>query len=169
MADHAADDDDFDGDIFIYSGGRAPQHVTHVLIDKSIVEIEENAFNLCDNLVTVDTHDGLRKIGKKAFWICRSLRRVNLKSAVEIDASAFYLCENLEYVEFGDKLETIGACAFIGCISLKHLKLPSIINIGRNAFFNCISLADFELSERLETIGERDSRNVSAFNALPSH
>lgn len=79
MADHAADAE-FDGDIFIYRGGRAPQHVTHVLIDESIVEIEENAFNLCDNLVTVDTHDGLRKIGKKAFWLCRSLRRVNLFS-----------------------------------------------------------------------------------------
>ena len=46
MADDAEDDvewvdDDFDGDIFIYRGGRrAPQHVTHVRIDKSVDEDE---------------------------------------------------------------------------------------------------------------------------------
>ena len=41
MADHAAVDDYDDGNIFIYRGGWAPLHVTHVLIDKSVNEIEE--------------------------------------------------------------------------------------------------------------------------------
>ena len=152
MADHA------DGDIFIYRGGQAPQHVTHVLIDKSIDEIEEDAFYHCENLVQVETHDGIRKIGKYAFYRCKSLRRIDLKSAVEIEKYAFFYCENLESVEFGDRLETIGNSTFSLCSSIKHLKLPSITAIGVCTFRKCERLTDIELSEQLETIG------ASAFN-----
>ena len=134
MADHAVDH--FDGDIFIYRGGRAPQHVTHVLIDKSLDDIEEWAFAHCIHLLQVDTHDGIRRVGKDAFSWCESLRRINLKSAVEIDHNAFYKCENLESVEFGDRLETIGGSAFSGCTSITHLKLPSVITIEMYAFEN---------------------------------
>ena len=153
MADHA-DDNFFDGDIFVYRGGRAPQHVhvTHARIDKSINEIEEDAFDECVHLLQVDTHDGLRKIGRMAFYYCDSLRRINLKSVVQIDEQAFYSCIRLESVEFGDRLETIGTSAFSGC-PLKHLKLPSLITIGRLAFDDCRDLIDIELSERIEIIG----------------
>ena len=154
MADHAVDDD-FDGDTFIYRGRRAaPLHVTHVLIDESVDEIEDHAFRNCRHLVQVDTHNGLRRVGKCAFWKCKSLRRINLKSdVVEIDVSAFSGCNNLESVEFGDRLETIGQKAFEYCYSLKHPKLPSIISIGIGAFGDCTYLSDIEFSERLETIG----------------
>ena len=151
MADHA--EDDFDGDIFIYRGGRAPWHVTHARIHESIDEIEEDAFRSCQRLVQVDTHDGIRRVGKQAFRYCTSLRRINLKSAIEIDERAFYCCGKLEYVEFGDRLETIGESAFVSCTSLTHLRLLSIITIGESAFWNCNQLTDIELSERLETIG----------------
>eukprot|EP00986_Skeletonema_menzelii_P002641 scaffold731_cov218-Skeletonema_menzelii.AAC.3 len=150
MADHA-DDGDNDGDIFIYRGGRAPLHVTHVRIDESVDEIEDYAFRYCEHLVQVETHDGLRKVGRVAFWGCRSLERINLKSAIEIGRYAFHECLYLESVEFGGNLETIGTFAFKEC-SLTHLKLPSIITIGKDAFFKCKRLIDIELSERLETI-----------------
>ena len=154
MADHA--DDGGDGDIFVYRGGRAPEHVTHVLIDESIDEIGDNAFNGCKRLVQVDTHDGIRKVGKRAFRLCASLRRINLKYVVEIEEWAFFNCVNLEYVEFGDRLQTIGRCAFVYCTSLQHLKLPSTITtIGLDAFNACLRLTSVELSGRLETIGVR--------------
>ena len=154
MADHAVDDDD--GDIFIYRGGRAPLHITHVLIDRSIDEIEEDAFRDCEDLLTVETHDGIRRVGKQAFEHCVSLRRINLKSAFEIEEYAFYECDNLESVEFGDRLETIGRGAFAFCDSLKtSIKLPSIITIGHHAFGKCKRLTNIELSEQLETIGAR--------------
>ena len=150
MADHA--DDEFDGDVFIYRGGEVPLHVTHVLIDESVNEIEDGAFSECEDLLTVETHDGLRKIGVGAFYNCTSLRRINLKSAVVIDEYALQNCYSLEAVEFGGRLESIGIFAFSEC-SIKHLKLPSIITIGTGAFRLCTSLIDVELSERLETIG----------------
>ena len=153
MADHAGEDN-VDGDnIFVYTGRLVPQHVTHVIIDKSVDEIEDNAFEDCENLLTVDTHNGIRRIGKQAFWRCKSLRRINIKSVVEVDVLAFNQCENLESVEFGDRLVAIGDGAFDRCKSLKHLKLPSIITIEKYAFSES-KLTDVELSEGLETIGK---------------
>ncbi|KAK1738536.1 leucine-rich repeat domain-containing protein [Skeletonema marinoi] len=151
MADHADDGDD----VFVYMGGRAPQHVTRVRIDKSVEVIEENAFRDCENLVQVETHDGIRRVGERAFNWCNSLRRINLKYVVEIGVRAFWGCTYLESVEFGNKLETIGRYAFEGSISIKYLKLPSVITIGMQAFCNCKALIDIEFSERLETIETR--------------
>ena len=101
MADHADEEDD-GVNVFVYSGGRAPQHVTHARIDKSVDVIEENAFRDCEHLVQVETHDGIRRVGNWAFYNCKLLRQINLKSVVEIGRSAFWGCENLESVEFGD-------------------------------------------------------------------
>jgi len=39
MADHAVGED-----IFVYTGGRAPQHVVNAIIDESVEEIEYHAF-----------------------------------------------------------------------------------------------------------------------------
>ncbi len=147
MADHAED-----GDIYVYRGGQAPRHVTHVIIDKSIDEIEESAFDKCRQLVKVETHNGIRRVGQMAFFRCKLLGRIDLKSAVEIYNGAFCGCKNLVHVEFGDELETIGNDAFWGC-PLKHLKLPSIVTIDVESFEECSALIDIELSERLETIG----------------
>ncbi|KAK1738543.1 leucine-rich repeat domain-containing protein [Skeletonema marinoi] len=147
MADHA------DGnDIFVYRGGRAPRHVTHVRIDKSVEVIEEHVFDGYEDLVQVETHDGIRKVEASAFYGCKLLRGINLKSAVEISDHAFYCCGNLESVEFGDKLETIGRSAFGLCSSLKRLILPSIITFEAGAFWGCSALTDVDISERLETI-----------------
>ena len=101
----------------------------------------------------MDTHDGIRRVGRWTFCKCKSLPWINLKSVVEIDAFAFYGCKNLADVEFGDRLATIGYSAFDGCDSLSHLKLPSITTIVNYAFLNCTRLTDVELSECLETIG----------------
>ena len=151
MADHA-EDDDFDGDIYIYRRGRAPQHITHARIHESIDEVEERAFLGCENLLQVETHDGLRKIGPSAFIGCKSLKRINLKPAVEIYQFAFENCENLESLEFGDRLETVRGMAFQGCTSIQQLNLPTITEISACMFRYCKRLTDVELSERLEII-----------------
>eukprot|EP00985_Skeletonema_marinoi_P002264 scaffold924_cov74-Skeletonema_marinoi.AAC.1 len=134
MADHANDGNEGGGDrdVFIYRGGRAPQHVTHVAsINPS------------------------RKVGRRAFNRCKSLRSIVLRSVVGIDSQAFDRCENLVDVGFGDKLETIGKWAFAQCTSLQRLKLPSIITIKTWAFTSCKALSSIEFSERLEKIEPR--------------
>eukprot|EP00984_Skeletonema_dohrnii_P029212 scaffold19651_cov94-Skeletonema_dohrnii-CCMP3373.AAC.2 len=144
-----------DRDIFVYRGGRAPQHVTHVRIDKSVEVIEDHAFEDCEHLVQVDTHDRIRKVGRRAFHGCNRLRSIDLRSLVEIGIEAFDGCENLTDVKFGDKLETIGKYAFYECTSLECLELPSLITIKSGAFHSCKALASIEFSERLDKIEPR--------------
>eukprot|EP00985_Skeletonema_marinoi_P028390 scaffold24746_cov71-Skeletonema_marinoi.AAC.2 len=100
MADHANDGDEGDGGgrdiIFVYRGGRAPRNVTHVRIDKSVEVIEDYAFNGCKHLVQVETHDRIRKVGKKA----------------------------LSSIEFSGRLETIERYAFDDCDRLRRIAIP---------------------------------------------
>eukprot|EP00984_Skeletonema_dohrnii_P002337 scaffold808_cov129-Skeletonema_dohrnii-CCMP3373.AAC.1 len=139
------------GDIAISPSDQAIPRQTSPLdrIDKSVDEIEKSAFQGCAQLVYVDTHDGIRRVGKCAFYKCKSLRGLDLKSAVEIGRAAFNQCQNLESIEFGDKLETVGQSAFHGYSSLEHLKLTSIVTIEAAAFAECTRLTDVAFSERL--------------------
>lgn len=121
MADHA--DEHGGGNIFVYRWGRAPQHVTHVLIHTSVEVIEENAFSGNEHLVQVETHNGIRSVETRAFYYCKSLRRINLQHAREIGRSAFFRYENLTNVEFG-RLETIRSSAFGQCRSLESSQAP---------------------------------------------
>mmetsp|Transcript_14284 Transcript_14284/g.22051 ORF Transcript_14284/g.22051 Transcript_14284/m.22051 type:complete len:331 (-) Transcript_14284:114-1106(-) len=141
-----------ENDIFVYRGGRAPLHVTHVRIDKSVDVIEDQAFLNCENLVKVETHNGIRKVERRAFENCYSLRWLNFESAVEIGGFAFSNCNYLASVEFGDNLETVEHYAFERCTSLRHLKLPSGIVIQEGIFYRCDNITNIEFSERLEEI-----------------
>jgi hypothetical protein len=148
MADHAAGED-----IFVYTGGRAPQHVVNAIIDESVEEIDDGAFRYNEHLKSVMCHDGLLKVGKWAFQSCRSLQRVKMPGVKIIEYYAFSGCTNLKDVEFGDKLETVGESAFTrGCTSLQRVKLPKVKNIKINAFVGS-GVHDAELGEDLETIG----------------
>jgi hypothetical protein len=153
MADHADDDDD----VFVYTGGRVPEHlrelITHARIDKSVTVIDDRAFDECFNLLDVDFHDGVDRVGRYAFRDCHSFLRVTLPGVKIIDEMAFENCVELTDVEFGNKLETIGNSAFWRCTSLRHLKIPSIRTIERYAFCNCTNLTDAEFGEGLESIG----------------
>jgi hypothetical protein len=146
MADHEVGDD-----IFVYTGGIAPQHVVNAIIDESVEEIAEEAFSHKPNLRSVVCHDGLLKVGKWAFGYCHSLRRVKMPGVKIIEVKAFSDCDGLVDVEF-DKLETVGDLAFTSCSSLQRVKLPKVKSVGIGAFMES-GVEDAELGEDLETIG----------------
>jgi hypothetical protein len=146
MADHAAGEN-----IFVYTGGRAPQHVVNAIIDESVEEIDEDAF--CDNpnLKSVVCHEGLLRVEKYAFEQCSSLQRVKMPGVKIIEEGAFSCCRSLTNVEF-DKLETVGQAAFTDCTSLQRVKLPKVKTIRTSAFRDS-GIEELELGEDLETIG----------------
>jgi hypothetical protein len=161
--DHADDGDD--DDVFVYMGGRVPQHlretITHVRIHKSVKIITESAFQNCRNLVSVEMHDGVEIIQRHAFTDCTSLRGIKLTGVKFIGEMAFIRCASLEDVEFGDKLETIGSMAFYSCTSLRTIKLPKVRFIDFSAFHQCEQLMEAEFSEDLERI------ELEAFGECP--
>ncbi len=148
MADHHEEDDEEEP--FVYTGDRPPQHVTHVVIDKSLSDIPAEAFIDHTSLLSVTFHDGMRKIGMGAFRRCRRLKHLkNFKYVQHIDDEAFMSCSALEDFEC-DALEIIGIFAFGFCHSLNSFVLPSIRRICRDAFADCHSLINMKLSEELE-------------------
>jgi hypothetical protein len=146
MADHAAGDD-----IFVYTGGRAPQHVVNAIIDESVDKIDDDAFRGNPNLKSVVCHEGVLKVGKDAFEHCISLQRVKMPGVRIIEEGAFYNCESLVDVEF-DKLESVGSSAFTNCTSLKRVKM-SKVKIIENCAFISSGVEELEFGEDLETIG----------------
>eukprot|EP00984_Skeletonema_dohrnii_P006987 scaffold2487_cov98-Skeletonema_dohrnii-CCMP3373.AAC.5 len=124
-------------DVYIYTGGRAPRNVTRVRIDESVIEINDFAFVCCVDLLEVETHDRITKIGHSAFQLCQSLTRINLLGVKVIEKVAFNGCISLTVVDFGGKLKRIGAFSFHGCESLKSVNLPSLRVLEENAFSDC--------------------------------
>ena len=140
MADQAEE-----GDVYVYTGGRAPQHITHAIIDKSVTEIDEYAFHENENLRYVKTHDRLERIGCSAFHGCKSLTEIDLRSVKKLDS--FALAESgLTKVDC-DNLEIVGSCAFAECDNLRCIKLPSAKEIHQWTFYLDDKLTEVELPE----------------------
>jgi len=126
--------------IFIYTGGRAPRHVTHVIIHKSVKIIPFRAFYYCEDLRRVEMHDGIGVIGKEAFMNCISLRRIKVTYVSVIGEMAFSCCCALTTLEDSQRLVKIGVQAFLDCSSLDHINLPSVSVIEASAFAGCTNM-----------------------------
>ena len=166
---------DDDGDIFVYMGGIAPLHVMNAIIDKSVKEIDDEAF--CSgsgsdgdednpNLHSVEFHAGVERIGDRALAKCPALRRIKLPGVAIIGLGAFRVCTGLKDAEFGDKLESIEDFAFYKCSNLKGVTIPSVRWIGPGAFCECTSLTDAEFGEELEEFGLNAFYDCSALRRI---
>ena len=128
------------------------QRITHARIDKSVKIIDERAFDDCTNLLDVETHNGITKVKRLAFFNCNSLRgRIKLLGVREIEAAAFQHCLSLTDAEFGKDLETIGSWAFNKCRSLRRIAIPLNIDFPLDSdndftqFIYCDKLATVDL------------------------
>ncbi len=141
MADHQAEE----GDVYVYTGGRAPDHITHAInIDKSVNEIDEEAFYGNTKLRSVKTHNGLETIGKSSFASCRNLTNIDIRSVKILEAMAL---ERTGLTEVDcDKLEILRRFAFSCCESLTRISLPHAKIIGLWAL-SATALTEVELPE----------------------
>mmetsp|Transcript_27442 Transcript_27442/g.40249 ORF Transcript_27442/g.40249 Transcript_27442/m.40249 type:complete len:324 (+) Transcript_27442:67-1038(+) len=125
-------DDQPVGGIYVYRGGRAPNNITHAIIDKSVKVIDEKAFYENPFLHTVEMHDGIDRVREEAFHLCHSLLNVNLRRIKILDSFAFS-DSGLTHVD-GDDLEIIRDNAFQGCENLRKIAFPSLRIIESCAF-----------------------------------
>jgi hypothetical protein len=92
--------------VFIYRKGTRNasirKNVNHVKVhNPSVKEIRDYAFIERWSLVDVEFSEGLKVIGRAAFYSCQNLKR---------DA-AFHSCRNLDSIEFPEGLQVIGKYA----------------------------------------------------------
>jgi len=142
--------------VFEYTGGqqRVPKNVVSVKFHPSVVEVDDEAFQLCKILKEVVLNEGLEKIGRCAFRGCKSLESITIPSTVTlISNAAFQSCGELRKVVLNDGLKKIHGQAFELC-KLQSITIPSTVtSIYESAFCKCSSLNQVVLNEGLVKIG----------------
>ena len=85
--------------------------------------------------------EGVKAIGERAFYGCKSLESVTIPEGVtEIGGFAFRGCTGLRKVAVPESVKTIGRYAFGNCESLKDLTIPGRVEeIDKFAFHGCKS------------------------------
>ena len=99
-------------------------------------EIDDYAFKNC-KLLTLHFSDfnKIEFIGKKAFYGCSSLEKIELKNILQIGDKAFANCSSLKELHISSEVDKIGDYAFKNCKSLNKIIIPNKVkNIGKNIF-----------------------------------
>lgn len=143
-----------------------------------IDEIEDEAFNMCHNLVSIVIPDNVLWIEDEAFKDCFSLGNIIIPnkvtwiganvfsncssltdfvipdSVIYIGYSTFSYCSSLKEITIGGGLTTLEYELFDGCSSLVDIILPvSVTSIKYSVFRGCSSLVNIVISANVKSIG----------------
>lgn len=162
--------------------GSLKGEIREVVINEGVVNIGDNAFRDCPELVTVHIPSTVETIGSSAFEFSlandqRSMLKIvyiadnsNLKV---IEANAFK--NNVRLTNIGDetnaklpeKLSYIRDGAFEGCSSLSEIIIPDeVVVIGSRAFANCSGLGYAKLPLRLSNFGDNAFLNCVSLTEI---
>ena len=101
-----------------------------------------------------------------AFYVCENLLSVTIPPTVQyIGAMAFYGCSNLTNI-YGDINASIGSAAFAGCKSLRNFMLKRCDFISHQAFLECSSLTVLSIPSMVSRIGEETFAKCGRFSKV---
>lgn len=120
------------------------------------------------NTTSVVVPEGIRYIGKAAFYKCTKLKEIKLPETLEgIESDAFAYCTSLEQLEIPKKVQYINTGAFAQCPSLKVLKLPAKFTKGdlnsRGIGFNTNPKI---VAESKKTVGNKKLTEAKTFQPM---
>ncbi|MBD5089082.1 MAG: leucine-rich repeat domain-containing protein [Clostridiales bacterium] len=135
---------------------------SNVNIPEGVKKIGKYAFYKYDKLSSVNIPEGVEEIGPEAFSNCSKLSSVNIPKGVkEICTYAFHDCSQLSSASIAGEVICHGA--FQGCSQLRNVNLSEgVKEIWIYAFSNCSKLKKINIPEGLEEIGEFAFENCSS-------
>ena len=153
--------------IGVYAFG-SNRNLRHIEMPSSLTYIGENAFNLCDQLISLRIPEGISVIPKHFATECSALSELILPSTLDsIMEGTFSYCTSLTHITFPASTKFIGEYAFIACSNLQHINLPEgLQRVGKNAFRNCTSLDSVTIPESMTNIEEYTFAGCNALHAL---
>lgn len=152
---------------------------TKVVLPETIIELDQDAFNRCTELIEIQFNSDIEEIPDSCFNYCTSLKKINIPNSVKrIGEFSFTHCISLEevvlpkelrrienmafgwndlkYVDLPSKLKYIGRLAFTFNDNIKSIIIPkSVKNIDSGAFEYCHNLEGVEILSK-ETLVEND-------------
>lgn len=148
---------------FAYSG------LESVSLPSSLQYLSERMFAESHYLYDVTFSQGLKEIGKEAFYCCFGLKSVDIpEGVVSIADKGFawcgayrsfgtsYSCYNFTKVTLPSTLTTMGAGAFSNCQVLRSINIPEkITEIQDNTFEYCYNLSSIIIPQGIKKIGSR--------------
>lgn len=148
--------------------------ITTVTLPDTIEAIEDYAFASCNDLMAVTLSEGLRSIGRGAFYFCDEMIDMALPSTLRtLGDEAFIGCKSLIAITIPEGVTSIGAYAFSTCDALITVVLPeSLTEIGDRAFHACKNLVGLVLPRGLTAIGSNPflvCDSLSTFGLLVGH
>ena len=126
-----------------------------VVIPDGVKTIGDEAFNFCQNVLSVIIPDGVTAIGSGAFRCCFQLTTVSIPGSVTtIGRDAFSGCHSLASVSIPDNVTSIGLDTFSHCRSLTSITIPdSVTSISEHAFHGCHNLVSVRISNNATALG----------------
>lgn len=99
-----------------------------------VLTIQNGVVTKCDSLaIDVVVPDGIKEIGSFAFEMCENLKSLELpKSLEKIGNYAFLGAKNLEQIFIGENVVQIGIDVFENCFSLRNIESKSAVYSAEN-------------------------------------
>lgn len=118
-----------------------------VSIPDSVEWIGESAFAHCENLTSVSLPEQLKTIPAEMFYFDKSLTEIRLPEGLAcIERSAFGFCTSLREIQLNSGLKTICASAFENCTGLSSVHIPAgVTEIGDSVFSECSNLSEIQV------------------------
>lgn len=150
---------------------------------QKIERICEGAFDL-SRLKSIEFHEGLRSIGKEAFYLnwylcedeslilpstleevgqrafynCLGFHTVEIPAKAKFGAEVFGNCGNLRTINFAEGFKEISYAMFLGCSSIYNISIPaSVEEIGSKAFQQCWQLRKITVAEGNQHFTAKDN------------
>lgn len=99
------------------------------------------------DITSISLPNTLTLIGRRAFYGCKSLKRVVLPQSLKvIEEAAFEYCSNLDDITLPQGLTFIGGSAFDGC-NFKKLVIPNSVDSIDHYAFNCPNLKEVVIED----------------------
>lgn len=141
-----------------------------IVIDQSVSEIDECAFNRCSSLTEISIPSSIKKIGSYAFSGCSKITRIAIPSSVtQINSYAFCGCSNLTQIVIPSSVTEIGSGAFSFCSKLTEMRIPfSVTQINESLFEGCSSMTkvSFESDSTTSTLSSSSSVSTTVSDSV---
>ena len=139
------------------------KEITKVLGMKNVERIEDWSFNNCSSLTEIALPEGLKYIGRYAFYNCQKLNQdIVIPASATIEEWAFHY-SGIKSVTINSA--SIGNYAFNNCSALEKVVLnEGVVRIGYESFRDCRNLNKVILDNGLTSIGE----NAFCYSAIDS-
>ena len=149
QAEVTSGDNKYSGDIVI------PSSIIVGNVEYTVTEIGKEAFEKCENLLSVSMPNSIITIRTGAFYGCLNLVSIIIPNSVTtIEGNAFIKCSKIRSVSIPNSVQKIGGYAFGYCKSLSSISIPnSVTEIEGYMFYKCTGLKSITIPQSIKKIG----------------